>query len=80
MTARCANGWTGGQYSLFRFALGVYLMVHFNCLIPFVFEMPFAADALGKVSENALHPFFQDPLLFWNSPIGAIFLFSRLSY
>ena len=33
MTTRCANGWTGGQYSVFRFALGSYLLIHFACLV-----------------------------------------------
>lgn len=28
------NGWTGGQYSLYRLVFGVYLLVHFVCLIP----------------------------------------------
>ncbi|MBW1844234.1 MAG: DUF393 domain-containing protein [Deltaproteobacteria bacterium] len=33
MTACCANGWTGGQYSVFRFTLGSYLLIHFACLV-----------------------------------------------
>src|SRR5688572_10105866 len=28
------NGWTGGQYSLYRAVLGVYLFVHFATLLP----------------------------------------------
>jgi hypothetical protein len=28
------NGWTGGQYSLFRAVFGIYLLVHFAQLTP----------------------------------------------
>jgi predicted DCC family thiol-disulfide oxidoreductase YuxK len=73
-TARCANGWTGGQYSVFRFALGAYLLVHLACLFPVASEMSSNAGALGKVSESALHPFFPNLLLFWDSPIGIVAL------
>ena len=33
------NGWTGGQYSLYRAIFGVYLAVHFVSLIPWVHEV-----------------------------------------
>jgi predicted DCC family thiol-disulfide oxidoreductase YuxK len=74
MTARCANGWTGGQYSVFRFALGVYMLIHLACLAALVSEMPSDAGALGKASESALHPFFPNLLLFWDSPTGSVAL------
>lgn len=74
MTARCANDWTGGQYSVFRFALGVYLLVHLACLVPLAAEMPFDASALGKASEGALQRFFPNLLLFWDSPTGVVAL------
>lgn len=33
------NGWTGGQYSLFRVVLGSYLAVHFAMLLPLAGEL-----------------------------------------
>ncbi len=33
------NGWTGGQYSLFRAVFGVYLLIHFVSLIPWAAEV-----------------------------------------
>jgi predicted DCC family thiol-disulfide oxidoreductase YuxK len=74
MTTRCANGWTGGQYSVFRFALGAYLLVHLVCLVPLASEMLSDPGALGKASESALHPFFPNLLLFWDSPAGIVAL------
>ena len=29
-----SNGWTGGQYIVYRAVLGVYLLVHFLALVP----------------------------------------------
>jgi predicted DCC family thiol-disulfide oxidoreductase YuxK len=72
--ASCANGWTGGQYSVFRFALGFYLLVHLACLVPLAFEMSSDASVLGEASESALHPFFPNLLLFWDSPTGVVAL------
>lgn len=74
MTVGCANGWTGGQYSVFRFTLGVYLLVHLACLVPLATEMPSDAGALGKASESILHPFFPNLLLLWDSPAGIVTL------
>ncbi len=33
------NGWTGGQYSVFRLLLGAYLFVHFVRLTPWAWEL-----------------------------------------
>ena len=33
-------GWTGGQYSLFRAVLGIFLIVQFVSLIPWIIELP----------------------------------------
>jgi hypothetical protein len=44
-----SNGWTGGQYSLFRIAFGVYLCVHFGQLAPW------AAEYVGWKEPRAQH-------------------------
>jgi hypothetical protein len=33
------NGWTGGQYSVFRAVFGTYLFVHFVQLVPWAPEL-----------------------------------------
>ncbi len=33
------NGWTGGQYSLYRIVFGVYLFIHFFALVPWADEV-----------------------------------------
>lgn len=40
-----SNGWTGGQYSLVRIALGLYLAVHFANLVPWGAERFSSAGA-----------------------------------
>jgi len=70
----CPNGWTGGQYSAARFTLGIYLLVHFGCLVASAFEMPFDGDVLGNASESALYPYFPNLLLFLGSSTGSIAL------
>ena len=73
-TASCANGWTGGQYSVFRFALGVYLLFHFACLVPLTSKMSSSAGVLGEASESPLHFFFPNRLFFWDSPAVVVAL------
>lgn len=48
-----ANGWTGGQYSLFRALLGVYLFIHFIHLLPWSAEL-FSSE--GLLPEARLSP------------------------
>lgn len=55
--------WTGGQYSIYRFLLGAYLLVHFAMLLPYAGEV-FAAG--GTVASGSLSPLFgvlPNPLL-----------------
>lgn len=54
-----ANGWTGGQYSLYRAALGLYLAVHFLHLLPYGSELFSNAGALADASDSALLPSMQ---------------------
>jgi len=67
MNASCANGWTGGQYSVLRFALGVYLLVQFARFVPVPAEVLAGIGVLCGVSDSILHRFFPNILLFWDS-------------
>jgi len=72
MTARCANGWTGGQYSVFRFALGTCLLAHLACLVATASGVSGRAGALGEACESALSTSLREPALCWNSRIGIV--------
>lgn len=48
------NGWTGGQYSLFRAIFGVYLFVHFAMLAPWGAELFSSTGALSDGSASPL--------------------------
>jgi len=74
MTARCVNGWTGGQYSVFRFALGVYLLVQLAGLVAAASGMAGHADALAGSCESALSASLREPSLCWNSRAGIVAL------
>jgi predicted DCC family thiol-disulfide oxidoreductase YuxK len=50
-----ANGWTGGQYSLFRVLLGAYLAIHFVHLLPWSGEL-FSSE--GVLPDGSLSPIF----------------------
>jgi hypothetical protein len=62
---RCAamtNGWTGGQYSLFRILLGTYLCIHFLHLLPWSAEL---FSNQGLLPDGRLSPIFANfPNLF----------------
>jgi len=72
MRASCANGWTGGQYSVFRFALGVYLLVQFACFVPVASAVIAGIGALCGYSDNVLHQYFPSILRFWDTPTVVI--------
>ena len=44
------NGWTGGQYSLFRILLGCYLLQHIAFLLPWSADV---FSSTGLVSGSA---------------------------
>lgn len=70
------NGWTGGQYSLFRGVLGVYLLAHFLQLLPWGAEM---FSNLGVLPDAGLSPFiglFPNFLGMWDSPLAVNLLLS----
>jgi predicted DCC family thiol-disulfide oxidoreductase YuxK len=47
------NKWTGGQYSVFRTLLGIYLLVHFVYLLPWASEV-FSSE--GMLADSAKSP------------------------
>jgi len=47
------NGWTGGQYSLYRFIFGTYLFIHFFQLLPWSGDL-FSNE--GMISNGNLSP------------------------
>lgn len=49
------NGWTGGQYSLFRALLGLYLCIHFVHLLPWSAEL---FSNAGVLPDARLSPLF----------------------
>ena len=61
------DSWTGGQYSLYRFLLGAFLVVHFTMLMPFGTEL-FGAG--GVIASASLSPYIgrlPNPLAWWDS-------------
>jgi predicted DCC family thiol-disulfide oxidoreductase YuxK len=60
--------WTGGQYSLVRAALGLYLAVHFARLLPFGAEVFSSAGVLPDGSASPLLRLFPNVLALADSP------------
>src|SRR5262245_53223410 len=63
------NGWTGGQYSLFRLLLGLYLFQHFVFLLPWGTELFSSAGALPDASLSPLIRLYPNLLGWADSPI-----------
>lgn len=60
--------WSGGQYSLYRAALGAFVCTHFAQLLPYASEL-FAAG--GLLASSALSPYvgaLPNPLETWDTP------------
>jgi predicted DCC family thiol-disulfide oxidoreductase YuxK len=49
------NGWTGGQYSIYRIVFGAYLFIHFFQLVPFADEV--FQQILPREASPLLHLF-----------------------
>jgi len=62
------NGWTGGQYSVFRVILGAYLAVHFARLIPWSGEVFSSAGMLAHSADSPLSRLFPNVLSVLDSP------------
>jgi len=62
------NGWTGGQYSLFRALLGLYLFVHFAYLMPWATELFSCGGMLPEASVSPLTRAFPNILSLYDAP------------
>jgi predicted DCC family thiol-disulfide oxidoreductase YuxK len=62
------NGWTGGQYSLVRVAIGTYLFVHFVGLVPWAAELFSNRGVLPIGSDSPLLHLFPNVLALWDGP------------
>jgi predicted DCC family thiol-disulfide oxidoreductase YuxK len=63
------NGWTGGQYSLFRVVFGIYLFVHFVHLIPWGAELFSDQGVIPQASASPMVFLFPNVLALWDSPV-----------
>jgi len=62
------NGWTGGQYSLFRILFGTYLFIHFTQLVGWSAELFSNQGVLRESSDSPLIYLFPNVLAWWDSP------------
>jgi predicted DCC family thiol-disulfide oxidoreductase YuxK len=63
-----SNGWTGGQYSLFRAVLGTYLFVHFTQLVPWGAEIFSNEGVLADSGASPLVYLFPNVLALCDAP------------
>jgi hypothetical protein len=63
------NGWTGGQYSLFRIIFGGYLFVHFVALVPWAPELFSDRGLLPEAAASPLVVFFPNVLALLDGPL-----------
>lgn len=68
------NGWTGGQYSIFRVLLGLYLCQHFLTLLPWGAEVFSNRGALPDASASPLIYLFPNVLAILDHPQFVSFL------
>jgi predicted DCC family thiol-disulfide oxidoreductase YuxK len=62
------NGWTGAQYSVFRAAFGLYLVVHLAQLLPFGAELFSDRGMLPDAEASPLYPLLPNLLFVADSP------------
>jgi predicted DCC family thiol-disulfide oxidoreductase YuxK len=62
------NGWSGGQYSLFRVLFGFYLLVHFAELVPWGAELFSGKGVLPDGSVSPLLYLFPNVLAVYDAP------------
>jgi predicted DCC family thiol-disulfide oxidoreductase YuxK len=62
------NGWTGGQYTIFRVVFGLYLFVHFAQLAPWSAEVFSSGGILPTASASPILGFFPNLLAICDSP------------
>jgi predicted DCC family thiol-disulfide oxidoreductase YuxK len=63
------NGWTNGQYALYRAIFGLYLLQHFLGLLPWGGELFSSAGVLPSGSFSPLIHLFPNILALWDSPL-----------
>jgi predicted DCC family thiol-disulfide oxidoreductase YuxK len=63
-----SNGWSGGQYSLFRALFGLYLCVHFAELVPWAAELFSSSGVLPEASASPLVYLFPNVLALYDAP------------
>lgn len=71
------NGWTGGQYSLVRAALGAYLAQHFAALLPYGAEVFSRNGAVPSPVLSGYHGLLPNLLVAFDAPVavtGALLL------
>jgi predicted DCC family thiol-disulfide oxidoreductase YuxK len=68
---RSVIGWTGGQYSIFRGALALYLLVHFLHLAPYAGELFSSEGVLADAADSPLIGLFPNVLAAADSPLFA---------
>ena len=62
------NGWTGGQYSIYRAVFGVYLAIHYFRLVAWGQELFSNKGLLPIPSLSPLAHLFPNVLAIWDSP------------
>ena len=70
------NGWTGGQYSLFRMIFGSYLCIHFLQLLPWGTELFSNQGALPEATASPLLYAFPNVFAVSDSPLFVTALLS----
>jgi hypothetical protein len=68
------NGWTGGQYSMFRVLLGTYLFIHFAHLLAWGAELFSNRGMLGNPSHSPLFGIVPSVLSVSDSPATVVVL------
>lgn len=63
-----SNGWSGGQYSLFRVLFGFYLLIHFSNLAPWGAELFSRKGVLPDGSVSPLLYLFPNVLALYDAP------------
>ncbi len=62
------NGWSGGQYSLFRTLFGLYLLVHFAYLVPWGSELFSSKGVLPDPTASPILHLFPNVLALYDAP------------
>jgi predicted DCC family thiol-disulfide oxidoreductase YuxK len=63
------NGWTRGQFRMFRVTLGLYLLYHFLSLLPWGPELFSSKGVLPQGEMSPVFHLFPNVFLLWDSPL-----------